>query len=317
MKKQDLKTFIKSKGVYITLILGALIIVVALSINRSLSDAEQKKNGLVDLNESPNIVSNDDSKGDPGSYGGLNDQFSQLDNDLLLEYDSYADGIQTPVTSEDDKANNDSQTAEIDNSSVDTEIVQPADTSKVVDAPKEAPKEQGNEIKEELTNDNEASDNSGGEEEFNEASAISTADLSFSPENGLKWPVKGNVILKYSADHAIYHETLLQFKTNPAILISCTEGTEVKAAAQGIVTDITETPQTGLTVTIAIGDDYSIVYGQLAGISCDIGDVLEAGEVFAMINKVSKYYSVEGEHLYFQVFNGAETVNPMLFLKDE
>lgn len=144
-----------------------------------------------------------------------------------------------------------------------------------------------------------------------------SSGLSFSPEVGLMWPVKGNVILNYSADHVVYHATLSQFRTNPAIIIGCEVGTEVVAAASGVVTDITETPQTGITLTMTIGDDYSLVYGQLETPELAIGDYVEAGSVIGKVSKVSRFYTVEGDNLYFQVQRGDETVNPMLLIKDE
>ncbi len=141
--------------------------------------------------------------------------------------------------------------------------------------------------------------------------------LSFSVEDGLQWPLRGNIILTYSDDHAIYHPTLMQFKTNPAILIQGTQGEEVVAAARGIITNIEENVQTGLTITMAIGNDYHLVYGQLTQTDWKVGDLIERGQVIGTLAKVTRYYTVEGEHLYFQVLEGEKTVNPMLLIKDE
>ncbi len=138
--------------------------------------------------------------------------------------------------------------------------------------------------------------------------------LSFSAENGLLWPVSGSVVMNYSADHVIYHATLNQFRTNPAIVIACEQGTTVVAAATGIVTDISETKQTGVTVTMDIGDGYTLVYGQLAESELAVGDRIEAGEPLGAIAKTSYYYTVEGDNLYFRVMHGDEPVDPMTLL---
>ena len=64
--------------------------------------------------------------------------------------------------------------------------------------------------------------------------------LSFKEENGLLWPVIGDVILNFSMEHGVYFKTLGQYKCNPAVLIGCAEGSEIYAASDGIVDAITE-----------------------------------------------------------------------------
>jgi len=139
-------------------------------------------------------------------------------------------------------------------------------------------------------------------------------DLFFEEGMGILWPVDGNVVLNYSADHLIYHPTLDQFRTHDAIAISATAGTEVVAAADGVVASVEESVQTGVTVTTAIGNDYYLVYGQLEDSELKIGDSVSQGEVIGKIAKVSRFYSKEGDNLYFQVRCGEETLNPMSLL---
>ena len=123
--------------------------------------------------------------------------------------------------------------------------------------------------------------------------------------------------MEYSADRTVYHQTLQQFKVNPAILIQGEVGSEVISAAKGIVSSIELKPDTGLTLTMDIGNGYKLVYGQLQESSLKVGDVIDEGEVIGNLDKVSKYYSVEGNNLYFQVLNTEDTVNPMSLLKVE
>jgi murein DD-endopeptidase MepM/ murein hydrolase activator NlpD len=105
--------------------------------------------------------------------------------------------------------------------------------------------------------------------------------------------------------------------TNPAILIAGEVGMEVKSAAKGIVTSISEEPRTGNTITMDIGSDFKLVYGQLEAINYKVGDTVEAGAVIGKISKVTKYFVIEGAHLYFQVYEGETTLNPMTLLKAE
>ena len=147
------------------------------------------------------------------------------------------------------------------------------------------------------------------------ATVKNTSPLSFDVETGLLWPVDGNVIMNYSMDHLTYFSTLMQFKVNPAIVIDAEVGSEVRAATTGIITDIYDDAVTGLTVTMDIGDGYSLLYGQLANVNHKIGDRMSEGDILGTINTPTKYYSIEGSNLYFMVMNDEETVNPMLYLR--
>lgn len=163
-----------------------------------------------------------------------------------------------------------------------------------------------------------------GTEFVDEAQAASSAgssieqkdavDLFFEEGMGILWPVEGNVVLNYSDDHLIYHATLDQFRTHDAIAIAAEAGTEVVAAADGVVSSIEESAQTGITVTTAIGNDYYLVYGQLEDSELKVGDSVSQGETIGTIAKVSRFYSKEGDNLYFQVRCGEETLNPMSLL---
>ena len=141
------------------------------------------------------------------------------------------------------------------------------------------------------------------------------ASLSFDEESGLSWPVSGNVVLPYSDSKTIYFPTLASYRCNPAIAIGVEEGTNVKSAAKGVVTKIFENEETGLTLEMSIGGDYSLTYGQLKGLTVKKGDVVKEGQVIGSIAKPSKYYVLEGSNLYFKVTQKDKTVNPMYLLK--
>lgn len=139
--------------------------------------------------------------------------------------------------------------------------------------------------------------------------------LHFDQETGLLWPVNGDVLMEYSADKVVYFKTLAQYRTNPALLISAKKGTEVKASADGVVTGITTSEETGRTVTMDIGDQFSVIYGQLTDITVQKGDRVSEGQVIGKIAAPTKYYSVEGANLYYQIKEKEETVNPMVLLR--
>lgn len=147
------------------------------------------------------------------------------------------------------------------------------------------------------------------------ASVAAQTKLSFNEEAGLLWPVKGDVLLKYSMNNSVYFKTLAQYKCNPGVVISAKAGTEVKSAADCQIKEVKQDDELGMVVTTDIGNDYTVTYGQLDNISVNKGDVLKEGDVIGTIAKPTKYYTEEGSNLFFQVENGKETVDPMLLLR--
>ena len=132
--------------------------------------------------------------------------------------------------------------------------------------------------------------------------------------NELQWPVEGSVLMNYSMDQSVYFATLDQYKYNPAIIISAKEGDPVSAAAAGDIVEIREDAKTGLTVVMDIGDDHTLTYGQLKDLNFKEGAHLEAGDVIGTIAKPTKYYSVEGENLYFELQKDGSPVDPTEYL---
>lgn len=147
-------------------------------------------------------------------------------------------------------------------------------------------------------------------------STTTKQEITFSETDTLIWPVDGNVILNYSMDQTIYFATLDQYKYNPALIISGEAGEPVLAAADGKVTAIKTDAQTGNTLIVDIGSGYDAVYGQLEEIRVKEGERIEQGDVIGYLSEPTKYYSVEGCNLYFQVLKDDESVNPLEYMEE-
>lgn len=145
--------------------------------------------------------------------------------------------------------------------------------------------------------------------------AGNTSGVWFSEDSTLAWPASGAVIMSYSMDQTVFFQTLEQYKYNPAMIISGEVGETIGASAAGIVTNIEETAQTGTTVTLDMGNGYSAVYGQLSDVPVAVGDYVGAGESLGTLSEPTKYYSVEGPNLYFEVLKDGEPVDPMDFME--
>lgn len=153
-------------------------------------------------------------------------------------------------------------------------------------------------------------------QESTQASASNSVAVSFKEGDSLNWPVEGSILLDYSMDSTTYFATLDQYKYNPALLIQSEVGTDVCAAASGIVESITETDETGITVTMDIGGGYSLVYGQLSGVNYVTGAYIEKGSLVGTVASPTKYYTVEGSNLYFEMLHDGVPADPVEYLNE-
>ena len=144
---------------------------------------------------------------------------------------------------------------------------------------------------------------------------VESKALTFSADNHLRWPVDGDVLLNYSMDKSIYFSTLNQYKYHPAVVIAAELGSEVRSAARGKVVEIRNDEETGTTLTMELGNGYEAVYGQLADLTVEEGDTIEAGTLIGYVGEPTKYYTLEGSNLYFQLLKDDDPVNPMDFLE--
>lgn len=139
--------------------------------------------------------------------------------------------------------------------------------------------------------------------------------LHFAPEEGLTWPLEGNVLLNYSMDATVYFETLDQYRYNPAMIIGGDVNSKVKLIAKGKITEISENEETGCTVVQDLGDGYEAVYGQLKEVNYEVGDLVEQGQVIGYVSEPTKYYSKEGCNLYFALRKDGEPVDPLEYFE--
>lgn len=137
----------------------------------------------------------------------------------------------------------------------------------------------------------------------------------YNGKDKLQWPISGNVVLPYSMDSTIYFKTLDQYQCNSAIMIQARNGADVKNVAKGKVVKIEKTSRYGNTIRMDIGNGFQVIYGQLEQITWKQGDCLEKGAVIGKVAPVTEFFTLEGNHLYFQIEKEKKPVNPMGFLE--
>lgn len=290
VKKNKFAEFFKGKGYYVLLFVGVLAIAAVAIIGARLSsEMEKQEQNYVDLNDTDENIADQDNDNLLAEDNLISDGIVNNEDNPADDFAANDNAGQNAVDAEDQ--------VEYEGYGKDTDVAAVDDTSKDLTAETTKPKD-------------DAVETTGS----NLSSALDK--LSFDRDEGLAWPVNGNVIMNYSMDHTIYFATLMQYKCNPAIIIDAEIGTEVKAAADGVITGIDATnEETGMTVTMEIGDGYSVVYGQLDNLNHDVGDFVTMGDTIGTVAEPTKYYTVEGSNLYFQVMENGKTINPMLLLR--
>ena len=137
----------------------------------------------------------------------------------------------------------------------------------------------------------------------------------FSENNILTWPVQGEIIMEYSMESPVYFNTLNQYSYLNGVIIQAERGMPVYASADGTVKSVDYTDEFGWTVTVDMGNGYLATYGQLADIKVSEGDNIITGAVIAEVAVPSKFYSLEGDNVYFSLKNGEEYIDPLEYLE--
>lgn len=190
-----------------------------------------------------------------------------------------------------------------------------ANTDKLVISTKDDEKDkETEEVKEEI---GEGSADESQEVPVNTAeTAGSQTALSFTETSQLLWPVNGQILLNFSMDKTVYFSTLDQYKYNPALIISGAEGDQVISGAAGVVKSIDVTAQTGTTVNMDLGNGYELFVGQLKEVPVNTGDYVNANTVIGYVSQPTKYYSVEGCNVYYEMRKDGQPIDPLQFVDE-
>ncbi len=155
------------------------------------------------------------------------------------------------------------------------------------------------------------------EENRQEQELVADTPLNFSDEDSLALPIIGDVLLDYSMDKAVYHTTMQQYRYNPSLVVAATEGQDITAAADGIVSDVYYDSQTGNTIRFDLGNGYMLTYGQLDSIALNPGDRVSAGDIVGKVAKPTIYYTEEGTNIYYKLTKDGKPVDPLHRSSDE
>lgn len=139
--------------------------------------------------------------------------------------------------------------------------------------------------------------------------------LNFDDTKKLAWPVMGNIILDYSMDSTIYFPTLDQFKCNPAVIIQSDVSQAVEAPADARVLEVGSDEEIGNYVKLDLGNDYVAVCGQLKDVQVVQDEYVYQGNILGYVSEPTKYYSVEGNNIYFELNHSGKPVDALDYLE--
>lgn len=287
--------FLRTKGFYVALGTGIVAFVAMLVVyNYSVTNEEIDSKSAIDLNQP---VESEESIEDSG-LEQVQDEKTSDSNDVAGATDADKEAVENQVVTKETDTNTTEAVTDVNSD------MAVAETDKETAEDSEGMADETDEDSAVLA----SSDATG--VDFTEDTVLYTA-LEYNGEQNLVWPVTGNVILPYSMDTTVYYQTLDAYKCNPGILIEASEGDDVFAAYEGIISSIEETKEYGTVVTVTMGNGYEAKYGQLMNVCVSEGDMVSVSQAIGEVAPVSSYFAEEGTNLYFQINKDDEPVNPM------
>lgn len=145
--------------------------------------------------------------------------------------------------------------------------------------------------------------------------AASALVLNFAQTQSMLWPVEGNVLLDYSMDSTIYFPTLEQYKCNSGIVIQGEVSQPVAAPANARVLETGVNEEIGNYLILDLGDEYSLICGQLKEVQAVTGEYLEKGQIMGYVAEPTKYYTLEGPNIFMELRRGEQALDPLDYLE--
>ena len=131
-------------------------------------------------------------------------------------------------------------------------------------------------------------------------------------------PVSGETVASYAMDCLSYNETTRDWRVHNGIDIAAEAGTEVLAAADGVVYTTYSDDSMGTTVVIRHDGGYTTKYSSLAEeLSVKTGDSVELGQVIGCVGDTALIENALGPHVHFSVTYRDADMDPVEFINME
>ncbi len=124
-------------------------------------------------------------------------------------------------------------------------------------------------------------------------------------------PVNGTLTKDFSDQELVFSETMQDWRVHEGIDLAVAEGTEVLAAADGVVELAGEDGMMGICVLLTHTDDTQTYYANLKDEALpDVGSEIHAGEVIGKVGNTAALEVAEQPHLHFEIRKGETRLNP-------
>ena len=124
-------------------------------------------------------------------------------------------------------------------------------------------------------------------------------------------PVDGELVMPHSVDALTYNPTTRDWRVHSGMDIAAETGTEVKAAADGVVYTTYEDEEMGTTVVIRHDGGYVTTYSSLdPELSVATGDTVTLGQTIGKVGKSALMETALGDHVHFCVMLNDTEIDP-------
>ena len=128
-------------------------------------------------------------------------------------------------------------------------------------------------------------------------------------------PISGETVAEYAMDCLSYNATTRDWRVHNGVDIAAEAGTEVCAAADGVVYTTYEDETMGTTVVIRHDGGYTTKYSSLdADVAVSPGDEVKLGQTIGCVGSTALLESALGDHVHFSVTHNDEPMDPADFL---
>lgn len=130
----------------------------------------------------------------------------------------------------------------------------------------------------------------------------------------LKRPVEGKIYKDFANDKLVYSKTLEEWSVHLGIDIVAKEGTDVKAALDGIVKTVDKDEKLGITIVLDHGNGLETVYKNISTENMvKIGQKVKTGQVISKVSRGIGFEKLDEPHIHFEVLESGTQVDPKGF----
>ena len=145
--------------------------------------------------------------------------------------------------------------------------------------------------------------------------ASTTESVSPSAITSLRMPVDGEIIKNFSGDELVFSRTMNDWRVHRGIDIAAPLGTQVRAAAAGVVEQVYVDDMLGIVVVIGHGNGLQTLYASLQSAEfISVGTRVNAGDIIGGVGGTAIIESLDGPHLHFEVHRNGVQIDPMSML---